>query len=82
MPNLVAHHHLAVPSIFSISTSVRQPLRAQTLPEIFHMSPGRPKWSRNKARHSTSGARAGSGRKKHDITLKIYIGPREMVGEP
>ena len=31
------------------------------------MSPGRPKWSRNKASHSTGGARVGSGRKKHDI---------------
>ena len=80
MPNLVAHHHLLV-SLHSISTAVRQALSAKTLFKILHMSPGRPKWSRNKASHSTGGARVGSGRKKHDIILKFYIGPQEMVGE-
>ena len=46
------------------------------------MSSGRPKWSKNNASHSTGGARTGSGRKKHDITLKFYIGPWAMVREP
>jgi hypothetical protein len=32
------------------------------------MSSGRPKESKNKASHSAGGARAGSGRKKRDIT--------------
>jgi hypothetical protein len=32
------------------------------------MSSGRPKGSKNKANHSAGGARAGSGRKKRDIT--------------
>ena len=32
------------------------------------MSSGRPKGTKNKAGHSPDGARAGSGRKKHDNT--------------
>ena len=71
-PNLVAHHQscsfLLFPSIFSISTAIPPPLSAQTLPKTLHMSSGRPKGSKNKANHSAGGARAGSGRKKHDIT--------------
>ena len=71
MPNLVAHHQshsfLSFPFISSISTAICLPLSAQTLSKTLHMSSGRPKGSKNKASHSAGGARAGSGRKKHDI---------------
>ena len=36
---------------------------------------------KNKASHSTGGARTGFGREKYDITLKIYIGPWAMIAE-
>ena len=44
------------------------------------MSSGRPKWSKNKIMPVTPKDRFW--RKKHDITLKFYIGPQAMVREP
>ena len=43
------------------------------------ISSGRPNGQKNKVSHSTGGARTGSGRKRHDITLKFYIGPWVIV---